>query len=172
MQLPVTKDLDVTKSKLTETCPDCLDAYLFKSLGSHNIVIAPLSGWSGVAVSSKIKFLICRGFVVWTLECVGVPITALIIILLRMIKFQESETGLYICMNKHYAFGKKYVEGYSSKTGCRAFLHLRRKRKVCRCLVDLHGFTPYFIYMAIERIAANCLTTLSPMVFSRTQWNI
>ena len=43
---------------------------------------------------------------------------------------QETETGLYICMTNHYAFGKKYVEAYSKKTGNRVFLHMRRKRKV------------------------------------------
>lgn len=43
---------------------------------------------------------------------------------------QASETGLYICMNKYYGFGKKYVENYSNTTGNRVFLHLKTIKKV------------------------------------------
>ena len=42
---------------------------------------------------------------------------------------QESETGLYVCMNKFLGFGRKYVEAYHEKTGRTLFLHLRRIKK-------------------------------------------
>jgi len=43
----------------------------------------------------------------------------------------ECETGLYVCMEKFYGFGRKYVEDYHRKTGRSLFLHLRQiKREV------------------------------------------
>ena len=41
----------------------------------------------------------------------------------------ESETGLYICMNKFLGLGKPYVEPYFRKTGNAVFLHIKRIRK-------------------------------------------
>uniref|UniRef100_A0A8C5PH46 Triosephosphate isomerase n=1 Tax=Leptobrachium leishanense TaxID=445787 RepID=A0A8C5PH46_9ANUR len=38
----------------------------------------------------------------------------------------ESEFGLFICMNTFLGFGRSYVDRYYSKTGQRAFLHLKR----------------------------------------------
>ena len=43
--------------------------------------------------------------------------------------FQESETGLYVCLNTFLGFGKKHVERYFKKTGNGVFLHIRRIRK-------------------------------------------
>ncbi|XP_067951524.1 ubiquitin carboxyl-terminal hydrolase 5-like [Watersipora subatra] len=42
----------------------------------------------------------------------------------------DSETGLYVCMTQHYGFGKRYVEEYHRNSGCRVFLHMKRKRKI------------------------------------------
>ena len=42
---------------------------------------------------------------------------------------QETETGLYVCLNTFLGFGKKHVEPYFRKTGNGVFLHLRRIRK-------------------------------------------
>lgn len=41
----------------------------------------------------------------------------------------ESETGLYVCMNKFIGLGKRFVESYYRKTGNAVFLHLKRIRK-------------------------------------------
>lgn len=41
----------------------------------------------------------------------------------------EREDGLYICMEKFYGFGRKYVEEYHRKTGRALFLHLRRIKR-------------------------------------------
>lgn len=43
--------------------------------------------------------------------------------------FQESDGGLYICMNTFLGFGKQYVEKHYQKTGQRVYLHLKRTRK-------------------------------------------
>lgn len=43
---------------------------------------------------------------------------------------QESEGGLYICMNTFLGFGKQYVERHFNKTGQRVYLHLRRTRRL------------------------------------------
>ena len=40
--------------------------------------------------------------------------------------FQESETGLYVCMNTFRGFGKEHVERHFRKTGNAVFLHMRR----------------------------------------------
>ena len=42
---------------------------------------------------------------------------------------QETETGLYVCLNTFLGFGKRYVEKYFRKTGNGVFLHIRRTRK-------------------------------------------
>ncbi|KAK7487678.1 hypothetical protein BaRGS_00021097 [Batillaria attramentaria] len=44
-------------------------------------------------------------------------------------RLQESETGLYVCMNSFLGLGKRFVEPYSAKTGNAVFLHIRRFRK-------------------------------------------
>ena len=44
--------------------------------------------------------------------------------------FQESETGLYICLNRFLGVGHKYLERYSKRTDNVVFLHLQRKKKV------------------------------------------
>ena len=43
--------------------------------------------------------------------------------------FQDSEDGLYVCMNRFLGFGRSYVERYQQKTGHQLFLHLKRIRK-------------------------------------------
>ena len=48
---------------------------------------------------------------------------------LCLILIQEREDGLYICMEKFYGFGRKYVEEYHRKTGRALFLHLRRIKR-------------------------------------------
>ncbi|XP_052081738.1 ubiquitin carboxyl-terminal hydrolase 5-like [Mytilus californianus] len=41
----------------------------------------------------------------------------------------ESETGLYVCMNRFIGLGKQFVEPYFRKTGNAVFLHIKRIRK-------------------------------------------
>uniref|UniRef100_A0A3B3DKM5 Ubiquitin carboxyl-terminal hydrolase n=1 Tax=Oryzias melastigma TaxID=30732 RepID=A0A3B3DKM5_ORYME len=42
---------------------------------------------------------------------------------------QESEGGLYVCMNSFLGFGSQYVERHHARTGQRAYLHITRTRK-------------------------------------------
>lgn len=42
---------------------------------------------------------------------------------------QESEGGLYVCMNSFLGFGSQYVERHYARTGQRAYLHIKRTRK-------------------------------------------
>ena len=42
---------------------------------------------------------------------------------------QETETGLYVCLNTFLGFGKRHVEKYFRKTGNGVFLHIHRTRK-------------------------------------------
>ncbi|KAI1901944.1 hypothetical protein AGOR_G00039640 [Albula goreensis] len=41
----------------------------------------------------------------------------------------EAEGGIYVCMNSFMGFGTQYVERHHTKTGQRAFLHIKRTRK-------------------------------------------
>lgn len=60
--------------------------------------------------------------------------------------FQESDGGLYICMNTFLGFGKQYVEKHYQKTGQRVYLHLKRTRKPVKnkntCLSTLSWAVP------------------------------
>lgn len=42
--------------------------------------------------------------------------------------FQETETGLYVCLNTFLGYGEDFVGGYHKKTGNSVFLHIRRLR--------------------------------------------
>lgn len=57
---------------------------------------------------------------------------------------QESEGGLYICMNTFLGFGKQYVERHFNKTGQRVYLHLRRTRRPVgkTCCAQAHPAGP------------------------------
>ena len=45
---------------------------------------------------------------------------------------QESENGLYVCMNTFLGLGRKHVEWYHRKTGNAVFLNIKRTRKEVR----------------------------------------
>lgn len=42
---------------------------------------------------------------------------------------QESEGGLYVCMNSFLGFGSQYVDRHHARTGQRAYFHITRSRK-------------------------------------------
>ena len=42
----------------------------------------------------------------------------------------ESETGLYVCLNRWIGVGKKFLNKYSNRTDNRIFLHIKRIKKV------------------------------------------
>uniref|UniRef100_A0A8C9TRM6 Ubiquitin carboxyl-terminal hydrolase n=1 Tax=Scleropages formosus TaxID=113540 RepID=A0A8C9TRM6_SCLFO len=42
----------------------------------------------------------------------------------------ESEGGLYVCMNTFLGFGSQYVDRHYRKTGQKAYLHIKRTRRV------------------------------------------
>ena len=48
---------------------------------------------------------------------------------------QESEGGLYVCMNTFLGFGREHVERHYRKTGQSVYMHLKRHVKEV-------GFTP------------------------------
>ncbi|KAG1668095.1 Ubiquitin carboxyl-terminal hydrolase 5 [Nymphon striatum] len=41
----------------------------------------------------------------------------------------ESDNGLYVCMNTFLGFGRNFVEYYSDRSRCHVFLHLKRIKK-------------------------------------------
>lgn len=53
------------------------------------------------------------------------------------ILFQESPTGLYICMNTFLGLGKQHVERHCKKSGNTVFLHIKRRRKAVSDLICL-----------------------------------
>lgn len=46
-----------------------------------------------------------------------------------MFSLQESEGGLYVCMNSFLGFGSQYVDRHHARTGQRAYFHITRIRK-------------------------------------------
>lgn len=67
---------------------------------------------------------------VFDLQVIILKITVIINVNICLI-FQESETGLFICLNTFLGWGKDYVLPYSQRTGNCVFLHLKRiKREV------------------------------------------
>ena len=42
----------------------------------------------------------------------------------------ESETGLYVCLNRWIGVGKKFLNKYSNRTDNKIFLHIKRTKKV------------------------------------------
>ncbi|ESO12425.1 hypothetical protein HELRODRAFT_105332 [Helobdella robusta] len=48
----------------------------------------------------------------------------------------ESENGLYICMNKFLAFGKRHLETYSKRTNSMVFLNVKRLVKEKECIIS------------------------------------
>ena len=42
----------------------------------------------------------------------------------------ESETGLYVCLNRWIGVGHKYLTKYSNRTDNKVFLHMKRTKKV------------------------------------------
>lgn len=53
----------------------------------------------------------------------------IIIIIITLLSPQESEGGLYLCMNSFLGFGSQYVDRHSARSGQRAYLHITRTRK-------------------------------------------
>lgn len=45
---------------------------------------------------------------------------------------QESEGGLYVCMNTFLGFGREHVERHYRKTGQSVYMHLKRHVKEVR----------------------------------------
>lgn len=51
---------------------------------------------------------------------------------LLIVRFQESDTGLYISLTTFFGFGKSYVEQYYQKTNHAVFLHIQRLKTEVR----------------------------------------
>lgn len=51
---------------------------------------------------------------------------------------QESEGGLYVCMNTFLGFGREHVERHYRKTGQCVYMHLKRHVKEVRYTCDLY----------------------------------
>lgn len=51
---------------------------------------------------------------------------------------QESEGGLYVCMNTFLGFGREHVERHYRKTGQSVYMHLKRHVKEVRFTPALH----------------------------------
>ena len=51
---------------------------------------------------------------------------------------QESEGGLYVCMNTFLGFGREHVERHYRKTGQSVYMHLKRHVKEVRFTPVLH----------------------------------
>lgn len=50
-------------------------------------------------------------------------------LLLFVLGVQESEGGLYVCMNTFLGFGREHVERHYRKTGQSVYMHLKRHVK-------------------------------------------
>ena len=48
----------------------------------------------------------------------------------------ESETGLYVCLNRWIGVGRKYLEKYSNRTDNKIFLHIKKIKKVKFCSLN------------------------------------
>lgn len=53
---------------------------------------------------------------------------------------QESEGGLYVCMNTFLGFGREHVERHYRKTGQSVYMHLKRHVKEVSFLVPLNYY--------------------------------
>lgn len=54
---------------------------------------------------------------------------------------QESEGGLYVCMNTFLGFGREHVERHYRKTGQSVYMHLKRHvKEVCSTTVQEFSF--------------------------------
>ena len=42
----------------------------------------------------------------------------------------ESDTGLYVCLNRWIGVGEKYLKRYSDRTDNKIFLHIKKIKKV------------------------------------------
>ena len=76
--------------------------------------------------------------------CVGgcSPRAAVHLVLLFIVAIcsgpQESEGGLYVCMNTFLGFGREHVERHYRKTGQSVYMHLKRHVKEVRFTPALH----------------------------------
>lgn len=65
---------------------------------------------------------------------------------------QESEGGLYVCMNTFLGFGREHVERHYRKTGQSVYMHLKRNVKQVRKLTGLYfPFLSVFLKLFAER---------------------
>ena len=53
-------------------------------------------------------------------------------LILMLFLLQESEGGLYVCMNTFLGFGREHVERHYRKTGQSVYMHLKRHVKEVR----------------------------------------
>lgn len=53
---------------------------------------------------------------------------------------QESEGGLYVCMNTFLGFGREHVERHYRKTGQSVYMHLKRHVKEVRSIPALYFY--------------------------------
>ena len=53
-------------------------------------------------------------------------------LILVLFILQESEGGLYVCMNTFLGFGREHVERHYRKTGQSVYMHLKRHVKEVR----------------------------------------
>jgi Variant UBP zinc finger len=58
---------------------------------------------------------------------------------------QESETGLYICLNTFLGFGRQHVEKHYAKTENAVYLHVKRTKKPVRTPVPVERFSQDFL---------------------------
>lgn len=56
----------------------------------------------------------------------SVPFSSFCTITVFSNSFQESEGGLYVCMNTFLGFGREHVERHYRKTGQCVYMHLKR----------------------------------------------
>ena len=61
----------------------------------------------------------------------------------------ESETGLYVCLNRWIGIGQKYLNKYSNRTDNKIFLHIKKTKKVIFLVYRL--FSSVFI-MSTRRV--------------------
>lgn len=80
-------------------------------------------------------------------------------LILPVSSFQESEGGLYVCMNSFLGFGSQYVDRHHARAGQRAYFHITRTRKA---KVDtVHFCMIYFCHIPII-----CSVSLTHLIYS------
>lgn len=90
---------------------------------------------------------------------------------------QESEGGLYVCMNTFLGFGREHVERHYRKTGQCVYMHLKRHVKevsyTCDlyfCWLFLNG--PVFIVMILWCVILFIHSLYKYCYIVKIMWNI